>query len=38
VRSDTRQEGDRKIYVLRLLDDSGNGQVVRVDASSGAIL
>ena len=38
VRSDVRQEGDRKIYVLRLLDDSGNGQVVRVDASSGAIL
>jgi uncharacterized membrane protein YkoI len=38
VRSDTRQEGDRKIYVLRLLDDSGNAQVVRVDASSGAIL
>ena len=38
VRSDVRQEGDRKIYVLRLLDDRGNGQVVRVDASSGAIL
>ena len=38
VRSDVRQEGDRKIYVLRLLDDSGNAQVVRVDASSGAIL
>ena len=38
VRSDVRQEGDRKVYVLRLLDDSGNGQVVRVDASSGAIL
>ncbi len=38
VRSDVRQEGDRKIYVLRLLDDAGNGQVVRVDASSGAIL
>ena len=38
VRSDVRQEGDRKIYVLRLLDDSGRAQVVRVDASSGAIL
>jgi uncharacterized membrane protein YkoI len=38
VRSDVRQEGDRKIYVLRLLDDAGNAQVVRVDASSGAIL
>src|SRR5262245_42215692 len=38
VRSDVRQEGDRKIYVLRLLDDAGNAQVVRVDAASGAIL
>lgn len=38
VRSDVRQEGDRKIYVLRLLDDSGNAQVVRVDAASGSIL
>ncbi len=38
VRSDTRQEGDRKIYVLRLLDDRGNGQVVRVDAATGSIL
>jgi uncharacterized membrane protein YkoI len=38
VRSDVRQEGDRKIYVLRLLDDAGNAQVVRVDASNGAIL
>jgi uncharacterized membrane protein YkoI len=38
VRSDVRQEGDRKVYVLRLLDDAGNGQVVRVDASTGAIL
>ena len=37
VRSDVRQEGERKIYVLRLLDDKGNAQVVRVDASSGAI-
>jgi uncharacterized membrane protein YkoI len=38
VRSDVRQEGERKIYVLRLLDDAGNAQVVRVDASNGAIL
>ncbi|HEU4623304.1 MAG TPA: PepSY domain-containing protein [Steroidobacteraceae bacterium] len=38
VRSDVRQEGDRKIYVLRLLDDAGNAQVVRVDAATGAIL
>jgi uncharacterized membrane protein YkoI len=38
VRSETRQDGERKIYVLRLLDDAGNAQVVRVDASNGAIL
>jgi uncharacterized membrane protein YkoI len=38
VRSEVRQEGDRKVYVLRLLDDAGNAQVVRVDAASGAIL
>ena len=38
VRSDVRQEGGRTIYVLRLLDDAGNAQVVRVDAQSGAIL
>ena len=38
VKADTRQEGDRKIYVLRLLDDKGNGQVVRVDAATGSIL
>ena len=38
VRSDVRQEGNRTIYVLRLLDDAGNAQVVRVDAASGAIL
>ena len=37
VRSDVRQDGNRKIYVLRLLDDKGNAQVVRVDASNGAI-
>jgi uncharacterized membrane protein YkoI len=38
VRSDVRQEGDRKVYVLRLLDDAGNAQVVRVDAANGNIL
>jgi uncharacterized membrane protein YkoI len=37
VRSDVRQEGGRTIYVLRLLDDAGNAQVVRVDAQTGAI-
>jgi uncharacterized membrane protein YkoI len=38
ISSNTRQEGDRKVYVLRLLDDKGNGQVVRVDAATGSIL
>ena len=38
VKSETRQEGDRKIYVLRVLDDRGNGQVVRVDAATGSLL
>src|SRR5262245_54559569 len=38
VKSETRQEGDRKIYVLRVLDDKGNGQVARVDAATGSIL
>lgn len=38
VRTDVRQEGDRKVYVLRLLNDAGSGQVVRVDAATGAIL
>jgi uncharacterized membrane protein YkoI len=38
VRSEVRQDGDRKVYVLRLLDDAGNAQVVRVDASNGSIL
>src|SRR5262249_13510485 len=38
VRSDVRQEDGRTVYVLRLLDDAGNGQVVRVDAASGSIL
>jgi uncharacterized membrane protein YkoI len=38
VRSEERRDGERKIYVLRLLDDAGNAQVVRVDASNGAIL
>jgi len=37
VRSDVRQEGGRTIYVLRLLDDAGNAQVVRVDAQTGSI-
>jgi uncharacterized membrane protein YkoI len=37
VRTDVRQEGDRKIYVLRLLNDAGRVWTVRVDASSGSV-
>lgn len=37
VRTETRQEGNRKIYVLRLLNDAGRVWTVRVDAASGSI-
>lgn len=37
VRTETRQEGDRKIYVLRLLNDAGRVWTVRVDAASGSV-
>ena len=37
VRTEVRQEGDRKIYVLRLLNDAGRVWTVRVDASSGSV-
>src|SRR5262245_54211383 len=35
VRTEVKTEGDRKIYVLRLLNDAGRVWTVRVDASSG---
>ena len=38
VRAETQRQGDRTIYVLRLLDDSGRVFAVRVDAASGAII
>ena len=38
VRAETRTQGDRTIYVLRMLDDTGRVFAVRVDAVSGAIL
>lgn len=38
VRAETRTQGDRTIYVLRMLDDAGRVFAVRVDAVSGAIL
>lgn len=38
VRAETRLQGDRTIYVLRMLDETGRVFAVRVDAVSGAIL
>lgn len=38
VRADTRRQGGRVIYVMRLLDRRGRVFTVRVDASSGTIL
>jgi hypothetical protein len=38
VRAETETQGDRTIYVLRMLDGSGRVFAVRVDAASGAIL
>jgi uncharacterized membrane protein YkoI len=37
VRTETRREGDRTIYVLRLLNDAGRVWTVRVDAASGSV-
>jgi len=38
VRAETQTQGDRTIYVLRMLDDTGRVFAVRVDAASGTIL
>lgn len=35
VRADTRDAGDRVVYVLRLLNEAGRVWTVRVDASTG---
>jgi uncharacterized membrane protein YkoI len=37
VRTEVRNEGNRKIYVLRLLNDAGRVWTVRVDASNGSV-
>lgn len=37
VRTEVRGDGDRKIYVLRLLNDAGRVWTVRVDAASGSV-
>ncbi len=38
VRAEAQRDGDRTIYVLRMLNESGRVWTVRVDASSGAVL
>lgn len=38
VRAETQIQGDRTIYVLRMLDETGRVFAVRVDAVSGTIL
>ena len=38
VRAETETQGDRTIYVLRMLDGAGRVFAVRVDAANGAIL
>jgi uncharacterized membrane protein YkoI len=38
VRAETQTQGDRTIYVLRMLDGTGRVFAVRVDASSGAFI
>lgn len=38
VRAETQTQGNRTIYVLRMLDDTGRVFAVRVDAASGAII
>jgi len=37
VRAESRQEGERLFYVLRLLNDSGRVWTVRVDAATGGM-
>jgi uncharacterized membrane protein YkoI len=37
VRTETRDDGGRKVYVLRLLNDAGRVWTVRVDAASGSV-
>ena len=37
VKAESQREGERTVYVLRLLNESGRVWTVRVDAASGAI-
>lgn len=36
VRAESREEGNRVVYVLRLLNDSGRVWTIKIDAASGA--
>jgi len=38
IRADSRDEGGRTVYVLKLLNDSGRVWIVRVDAASGSVM
>jgi len=38
VRAETRRDGERTIYILKLLNEAGQVWTVRVDAANGAIL
>jgi uncharacterized membrane protein YkoI len=38
VRAETQHEGNRAIYILKLLNDAGHVWTVRGDAANGAIL
>jgi uncharacterized membrane protein YkoI len=38
VRAETQTQGDRTIYVLRMLDGTGRVFAVRIDSTSGTIL
>lgn len=38
VRAEAQEEAGRKIYVLRMLNDSGRVWTVRVDAATGEVL
>jgi hypothetical protein len=38
IRAESRDEGGRTVYVLKLLNDSGRVWIVRVDAASGSVM
>jgi len=38
VRAEAEEDGGRKVYVLRMLNESGRVWTVRVDAATGEVL